>query len=672
MPYAELVTLATTLGTGAAPALGTSAADAVLGFDPWHLAVLVGPAVAAIFRGRFRERVAGLRENGDGSANGSANGANGNGSGHSAMASGTTASGIAADREAGRIVGGFPRLLEVLLRERLITAEQAHAAAAEQRRTGDHLSGIIVRLGLVSEDDLFDFLSRKYGMPVINLERLEIPDDIIRLVKREIAHKHGVLPIRQVGNTLTLAISDPTVVLAIDDVQFATGLHVIPVLAPETAIREAIDRYFDLASAARIDEILKTEPGGPDAVELLERSEKIDITQLEEQAGQAPVIRFVNLILADAIRKRASDIHLEPYENVFVVRYRIDGVLHDVMAPPKQMEAAIVSRVKIMANMDIAERRLPQDGRISVKLGSKQVDLRVSSLPTISGEKVVLRILDKTGIALDLAKLGFEGDDLERFRRAIQTPYGMVLVTGPTGSGKSTTLYAAVQEINSPGVNIVTAEDPIELNVHRVNQLQVRDDIGLTFSAALRSFLRQDPDVILVGEIRDSETAQIAIRAALTGHFVLSTLHTNNAPSAVVRLLDMGIAPFLVSSSLLMVVAQRLCRRICPECREPAEAAISTLLDAGFNPEEVESARIYRGAGCGACANTGYRGRTAIHEVLSMSPEIQDAVVRRRSSTEIGEIAVKHGMRTLRDAGLRKVVNGVTTLDEVIRVTHVH
>jgi len=284
----------------------------------------------------------------------------------------------------------------------------------------------------------------------------------------------------------------------------------------------------------------------------------------------------------------------------------------------------------------------------------------------------VLRILDKTGVALDLAKLGFEGDDLEHFRRATQTPYGMVLVTGPTGSGKSTTLYAAVQEINSPGVNIVTAEDPIELNVHRVNQLQVRDDIGLTFSAALRSFLRQDPDVILVGEIRDSETAQIAIRAALTGHFVLSTLHTNNAPSAVVRLLDMGIAPFLVSSSLLMVVAQRLCRRICPECREPAEASISTLLDAGFNPEEVESARIYRGAGCGACANTGYRGRTAIHEVLSMSPDIQDAVVKRRSSTEIAEIAVKHGMRTLRDAGLRKVANGVTTLDEVIRVTHVH
>jgi type IV pilus assembly protein PilB len=445
------------------------------------------------------------------------------------------------------------------------------------------------------------------------------------------------------------------------------------VLAPEAAIREAAERCLHESNAARIDEILRTEPNaGADGVEIVDGAQKIDITQLEEQAGQAPVIRLVNLIVGDAIRKRASDIHLEPYDGMFVVRYRIDGVLHDVMTPPKQMEAAIVSRVKIMANMDIAERRLPQDGRISVRLGSRQVDLRVSSLPTIFGEKLVLRILDKSGVVLDLEKLGFEVADLERFRQAIRTPYGMVLVTGPTGSGKSTTLYAAVQEINSPDRNIVTAEDPIELNVHRINQLQVRDDIGLTFSAALRSFLRQDPDVILVGEIRDAETAQIAIRAALTGHLMLSTLHTNNAPSAVVRLLDMGIAPFLVSSSLLMVVAQRLCRRICPECREPADSSMSSLLDAGFQPQEVESIRVYRGAGCGACANTGYRGRTAIHEILTMSPEIQDAVIRRRSSSEIAEIAVKHGMRTLRDAGLQKVANGITTLDEVVRVTHIH
>jgi type IV pilus assembly protein PilB len=608
--------------------------------------------LAALFGGRSRERAAG------------SNGHRG--------ATKTAPPETGPDRDAGRVPGNLPRLLEVLLREGLLGPEQAWAAAAEQRRTGERLAGIVVRMGFVTESDLLDFLSRKYGMPVINLERLDVSEDVVRLVKREITLKHGILPIRQVGNTLTLALSDPTVVLAIDDVQFATGLHVIPVLAPEAAIREAAERCLHESNAARIDEILKTEPSAAADVEVVDRAQKIDITQLEEQAGQAPVIRLVNLIVGDAIRKRASDIHLEPYDGMFVVRYRIDGVLHDVMTPPKQMEAAIVSRVKIMANMDIAERRLPQDGRISVRLGSRQADLRVSSLPTIFGEKMVLRILDKSGVVLDLEKLGFEAVDLERFRQAIRTPYGMVLVTGPTGSGKSTTLYAAVQEINSPDRNIVTAEDPIELNVHRVNQLQVRDDIGLTFSTALRSFLRQDPDVILVGEIRDAETAQIAIRAALTGHLMLSTLHTNNAPSAVVRLLDMGIAPFLVSSSLLMVVAQRLCRRICPECREPAESSMSALLDAGFQPQEVESIRVYRGAGCGACAHTGYRGRTAIHEMLTISPEIQDAVIRRRSSSEIAEIAIKHGMRTLRDAGLQKVANGITTLDEVIRVTHVH
>jgi type IV pilus assembly protein PilB len=620
-------------------------------------------ALAGLFGGRFRERVTGPRDNGNGGAGGS---------GHGAGAK-VAAPEAGADRDAGRTPGGLPRLLEVLLRDGVLGIEQAQAAAAEHRKTGARLAGIVVRLGFVTESDLLDFLSRKYGMPVVNLERLELRDDVTRLIKPEISLKHGVLPIRQVGNTLTLAISDPTVVLAIDDVQFATGLHVIPVLAPESAIREAAERCFHESSAARLDEILRTEPSaGADGVEVLDRSQKTDSTQLEEQAGQAPVIRLVNLIVGDAIRKRASDIHLEPYDGMFVVRYRIDGVLHDVMAPPKQMEGAIVSRVKIMANMDIAERRLPQDGRISVKLGSRPADLRVSSLPTMFGEKIVLRILDKSGVVLDLEKLGFEPDDLEAFRQVIRTPYGMVLVTGPTGSGKSTTLYAAVQEINSPDRNIVTAEDPIELNVHRVNQLQVRDDIGLTFSAALRSFLRQDPDVILVGEIRDTETAQIAIRAALTGHLMLSTLHTNNAPSAVVRLLDMGIAPFLVSSSLLMVVAQRLCRRICVECREPADSSMSSLLDAGFQPQEVESIRVYRGAGCGACAQTGYRGRTAIHEVLRMSPEIQEAVVRRRSSSEIAEIAVKHGMRTLREAGLRKVASGSTTLDEVIRVTHVH
>lgn len=563
-----------------------------------------------------------------------------------------------------------PRLLDTLVKENLLTPDQAQKATAEQRRSNERLGTVLKRLAFLSEEDLLDFLSRKYGIPVINLQRVEVTEEITKLVRKDIATKYLVFPVRKVGNTLTLALSDPTVVLAIDDVQFATGLHVIPVLASDTAIREAIDKHY-VDSAARLDELLKGEKqAGTDALELVDRSaQKVDLTEVSEEAGEAPVIRFVNLILADAIRKRASDIHLEPYEKVFRVRYRIDGVLHDVMAPPKQMEAAILSRVKIMGNMDIAERRLPQDGRISVKFSSKEVDLRVSSLPTIFGEKIVMRILDKSGVVLDLTKLGFDEDDMERFRKAIQTPYGMILVTGPTGSGKSTTLYAAVSTINSPEINILTAEDPVEYNLLGVNQVHVREDIGMTFQAALRAFLRQDPDVILVGEMRDTETAQIAIRAALTGHLVFSTLHTNDAPSTVTRLLDMGIVPFLVSSSLLMVVAQRLCRRICPDCREQIELPLSVLLDVGFRPEEAESIKVFKGVGCSNCANTGYRGRMAIHEILYINAELQEAIVKLRPANELKEIAIKHGMRTLRQSGLRKVALGLTTLDEIIRVT---
>jgi len=563
-----------------------------------------------------------------------------------------------------------PRLLELLVKENLLTADEAQRATAEQRRSNERLGTVLRRLGFLSDEDLLDFLSRKYGIPVINLQRVEVTEEIIRLVKKEIVQKYQVFPVRKVGNTLTLALSDPTVVLAIDDVQFATGLHVIPVLASEAAIKEAIDKsYTD--STAKLDELLQKEQQvGADALELVDRSSsKVDISEMGEEAGEAPVIRFVNLILADAIRKRGSDIHLEPYEKVFRVRYRIDGVLHDVMAPPKQMEAAILSRLKIMANMDIAERRLPQDGRISVKFSNKEVDLRVSSLPTIFGEKIVMRILDKSGVVLDLQKLGFEADDLERFSKIIQTPYGMILVTGPTGSGKSTTLYAAVSTINSAEINIMTAEDPVEYNLPGVNQVHVRDDIGMSFQVALRSFLRQDPDVILVGEMRDTETASIAIRAALTGHLVFSTLHTNDAPSTVTRLLDMGIVPFLVSSSLLLVVAQRLCRRICVECREQIELPLSVLLDVGFRPEEAEGIKVFKGLGCGNCANTGYRGRMAIHEILYINAELQEAIVKLRPANELKDIATKHGMRTLRQAGLRKVALGMTTLDEIIRVT---
>jgi type IV pilus assembly protein PilB len=550
--------------------------------------------------------------------------------------------------------GPTPRLLELLVREGLLTPEQAQRATAEHRRTGERSTSVLTRLGLISEEDLLDFFSRKYGLPVINLERLEVPAEVIRLLRKDIVLKHQIFPVRHVGNTLTVALSDPMVVLAMDDAQFATGLHVVPVLATSAAIRDAIEKHYNLDGAARIDEFLKNEPQGvADALELVDRAQTVDISEPEEEAAEAPIIRVVNMILADAIRKRASDIHLEPCEDVFLVRYRIDGVLHDAMTPPKPMEAAILSRVKVMGRMDIAERRLPQDGRISVKFAGKDVDIRASSLPSMFGEKIVLRILDKSRVVLDLQKLGFEADDLEQFKRTIRTPHGMVLVTGPTGSGKSTTLYAAVSEIRSPEINIMTAEDPVEFNLPRVTQLQIRDDIGLTFTAALRSFLRQDPDVILVGEIRDTETAQIAIRAALTGHLVFSTLHTNDAPSTVIRLLDMGIAPFLVSSSLLMVVAQRLVRRICLECRERTEVSPDLLRDVGF----------------GACAQTGYRGRTAIYEILPINPELQDAVVKRRPSKELAEIAAQQGMRTLRAAGLRKVAAGVTTLDEVVRVT---
>ena len=562
-----------------------------------------------------------------------------------------------------------PRLLELLVKENLLTQEQASKAISDQRRSGERLATVLTRLAFIGEDELLDFLSRKYGIPVINLGRVEVDPDILRLVRKEIVQKYQVFPVRKVGNTLTLALSDPTVVLAIDDVQFATGLHVIPVLAAESAIRAAIDHNYN-SGVEDIKKLIDQEATGLDSnLELVDKAMKVDIAELGREAEEAPTIRFVNLIIADAIRKRASDIHLEPYEKVFRVRYRIDGVLHDMMNPPKQMEAAILSRVKIMSNLDIAERRLPQDGRLSVKFQNREIDLRVSSLPTIYGEKIVMRVLDKGAVVLDLARLGFEEDDLNRFKKVITTPYGMILVTGPTGSGKSTTLYAAIATINNPDINIVTAEDPVEFNIAGVNQVLVREDIGYNFAAALRAFLRQDPDVVLVGEMRDLETAQIAIRAAQTGHLVFSTLHTKDAPSTVPRLQDMGIPPFLISSSLLLVIAQRLVRRICLECREPVQVPVSALIDVGFRPEEAEGVRVYAGKGCSTCANTGYKGRISVHEIMWMVPELQEAIVRQRPANELKEIAIKAGMRTLRQTGLRKVANGLTTIDEVLRVT---
>lgn len=558
------------------------------------------------------------------------------------------------------------RIGELLLEEGLITPEQLRRALDEQRGSTEKLGAILVRLGHLSEEQLVSVLSRQYGIGTVNLAKHRPDPEVLSLLPSELARRHQVLPLALEGKTLVLGTADPTNVLAIDDVRFLTGFQVRPVLATPSAVRQTIERWYDRASDLQ-DMVKKMGEAG---IEVIAGEPKVDVAALQESAEDAPTIKLVNLIIADAIGKRASDIHLEPYEKIFRVRYRMDGVLHDIMTPPKQMEAATLSRVKIMAKMDIAERRLPQDGRIEIRFQGREVDLRVSSLPTIFGEKIVLRILDKTGQILDLAKLGFEGDSLERFREAISKPHGMVLVTGPTGSGKTTTLYAAISAVNSPEVNIMTAEDPVEYNIPGINQVHIREEIGLTFSAALRSFLRQDPDVILVGEMRDTETAQIAVRAALTGHLVFSTVHTNDAPSTIARLLDMGLPPFLVSSSVLMVIAQRLVRRICLECREPLPSpSPQALLDVGFSPEMADKVTCYMGKGCSACAQTGYRGRAALYEVMPITPTIRDLVLRQRPAGEIKEAAVKEGMKTLRQVGLEKVAAGITSLNEVLRVT---
>jgi type IV pilus assembly protein PilB len=574
-------------------------------------------------------------------------------------------------REWRRLASGIPRLLELLVTEGTLTREQVDKIVAEQRKSGEGVGPVLTRLGFLTEEQLFSWLSRRYGIPIVNLESLDVPEGTITLVKREIAERYHVLPVRRIDDTLTLALSDPTSLPAIDDIQFATGLRVAPVLAPAAAIRASLNKHYHIDYQAKIDALFKIDQRlEAEAIQVIDGLRKVDITEPEEGAEQAPVIRLVNLVLGDAINKHASDIHFEPGEDSFNVRYRIDGVLHDSIQPPKQLEAAILSRIKIMSHMDIGERRLPQDGRISVRLAHGDIDLRVSSLPTIYGESIVLRILDKSRVVLDLVQLGFEDDDLARLRRVIRAPHGMILVTGPTGSGKSTTLYAAVSTINSPEINILTAEDPVEYKLPRIRQVHVREDIGLSFTTALRSFLRQDPDVILVGEMRDTETAQIAIRAALTGHLVFSTLHTNDAPSTVTRLLDMEIAPFLVSSSLLLVVAQRLCRKICPECRDTATVPMGALLDIGFKPEEAAKLKLEVGRGCASCAGTGYRGRTVVAELLEVTPDIQEAVVQRRTARDVREIAIAQGMRTLREAGLRKVAAGITTVDEIMRVTY--
>ncbi|MBI3635594.1 MAG: Flp pilus assembly complex ATPase component TadA, partial [Candidatus Rokubacteria bacterium] len=501
------------------------------------------------------------------------------------------------------------RLGDLLVAEGLLTADQLARALAEQKTSSEKLGTILVRLNFLNEEQLIGFLSKQYGIPSITLSQLDIDPAVLQLVPAATAKKYEVLPVKRAGNSLTLAMADPTNVFALDDIAFMTNLQVMPVVASQAAIRKAIDRNYD--SAAALSGVL-TELSDIGDVEIVgeeESAAKVDVFELKESADEAPVVKLVNMVLVDAIGKGASDVHWEPYEKVFRIRFRIDGVLHEMLTPPKRLEAAIVSRLKIMANLDIAERRLPQDGRIKLRYHTREIDFRMSVLPTIFGEKAVLRILDKDALKLDLTALGFDPWALEQFQAAIHQPYGMVLLTGPTGSGKTTTLYSAIHTINTPDVNIMTAEDPVEYNLKGVNQLQVNEGIGRTFAAALRSFLRQDPDVILVGETRDLETAQISIRAALTGHLVFSTLHTNDCPSTIARLVDMGIPSFLVSSALLLIVAQRLARRVCAACREPYDADESLLVPYGHVPTGNGPAAFYKGKGCPVCNFTGMKGR---------------------------------------------------------------
>jgi type IV pilus assembly protein PilB len=564
------------------------------------------------------------------------------------------------------------RLGDLLVKEGLINQEQLQRALADQKGSNEKLGSILVRLDIINEDQLIDFLSKQYGIPSITLTQLDVDVEVVKLVPAQIARKYEVLPIKRAGNQLTLAMADPTNVFAVDDVGFMTNLQVVPVVASQGAIRKAIDRLYE-AQTGGLAEVISEMDAAVGDVEVVEGEDeqwaKADVFELKESADEAPVVRLVNMILVDAIRRGASDIHLEPYEKVFRVRFRIDGVLHEIMTPPKRLEAALTSRVKIMSTLDIAERRLPQDGRIKLRYNQREIDFRVSTLPTIFGEKTVMRILDKDALQLDLAMLGFDAWSLEQFTRAIHQPYGMILITGPTGSGKTTTLYSAIHTINSPDINIMTAEDPVEYNLKGVNQVQVNEGIGRTFAAALRSFLRQDPDVILVGETRDLETAQIGIRAALTGHLVLTTLHTNDCPSTVARLLDMGIPPFLVSSALTLILAQRLGRKVCKDCKQPYDADEQSLVPYGHVPQGLGKVQLFKGKGCQVCSFTGMKGRVAIYEVMPINEQIREMILRNAPNAEIREAALTVGMKTLRQNALQKVLDGVTTIEEVLRVT---
>jgi type IV pilus assembly protein PilB len=588
------------------------------------------------------------------------------------------------------------KLGEALLRENLITPQQLKEALDYQRANGGRLGSTLVKLGMLSDEEVTAVLSRQYGVPSVNLDLFEVDESAIKLISQETARKYLVLPLSRVGPTLTLAMVDPTNVLAIDDIKFMTGLQVEPVIVSEQALTEAIERYYgtsrELELARFIDEMSTNFSAPSDAsasksngydqlgldmseqdLELLQEQEEIDLENVERMAEDAPVVKLVNVILVDALRRGVSDIHIEPYEKEFRVRFRLDGILYNIMNPPLKMRDALTSRIKIMAKLDIAEKRLPQDGRIKIRVRldgrSRELDFRVSSLPTIFGEKLVLRLLDKENLRLDMTQLGFEPESLEKFKRNINKPYGMVLVTGPTGSGKTSTLYSAIQSLNTPETNIMTAEDPVEFNLTGINQVQMKEQIGLNFATALRSFLRQDPNIVLVGEVRDFETAEIAVKAALTGHLVLSTLHTNDAPSTVSRLMNMGIEPFLVATSVNLIQAQRLVRRICKDCKHEIKVPKEAIIDIGFAPSEADGLTIFKGRGCGTCNGTGYKGRVGLYEVMEVTDEIRELVLVGASALELRKKAIEEGMLTLRMSGLEKIRLGMTTIEEILRET---
>ncbi len=564
---------------------------------------------------------------------------------------------------------------EFLLKANLINQQQLAKALDEQKSIGGRIGEHLIRLGYVTEEDILDCLSQQYGVPSINLRHFEIDESIIRLIPADVARKYQFIPVSKTGATLTVAMGDPTNVFAMDDITFITGYRVEPVVASEEALREAIDKYYGTSHSLELKRVMEDLQTVDDAsLEVLEEEDQVpDVTDLEASADEAPVVRLVNLMLTDALKRGASDIHIEPYEKTYRVRMRVDGILYEVMNPPMKLKEAIASRIKILSKLDIAEKRLPQDGRIKLKMKFqgklKELDFRVSTIPTLHGEKIVMRLLDKDNLMLDMTKLGFEKGSLKGFEEAIFRPYGMVLVTGPTGSGKTNTLYSAISRINTPEVNIMTAEDPVEFQLPGINQVQMKDAIGLNFAAALRSFLRQDPNIVLVGEIRDFETAEIAIKAALTGHLVLSTLHTNDAPSTINRLMNMGIEPFLVATSVNLVAAQRLIRKVCKNCKQEEDVPVQALLNVGFSETEAPNIQIYKGRGCDQCNQRGYKGRIGLFEVMKITDDIRELILSGASAVELRRKAMEEGMIGLRHSGLQKIREGMTTIEEVVRET---